>query len=44
MRFVIAVVLSLLCGSAYAQTSTPNTTGPAPRSDNMQKGGTGAGT
>jgi Spy/CpxP family protein refolding chaperone len=41
MRFVTVVALSLLCGSAYAQTTTPNTTGPAPQSDNMQKGGNG---
>jgi hypothetical protein len=40
-RFVIAVALSLMCGSVYAQTTTPNITGPAPQSDNMQKGGSG---
>jgi hypothetical protein len=40
-RLVIALAVTLLCGSAYAQTSSPPTTGPAPQSDNMQKGAPG---
>jgi pentapeptide MXKDX repeat protein len=34
-KIMIAATLSLMCGSAFAQSST----GPAPQSDNMNKPG-----